>query len=94
MEFLKIQLFFIFIAIFESLCGNAEDSLLKPTVTIVLLVRNKGHILPYSLKLLYELNYPKDRISLQVRTDHNEGDQISPICDQIQCEYYQIWSQN
>lgn len=35
-----------------------------PTVLIVLLVRNKAHILPYFLTYLERQNYPKSRLSL------------------------------
>ncbi len=37
---------------------------LKPTVFITLFIRNKAHILPYSLHYLEQQDYPKDRISL------------------------------
>lgn len=42
-----------------------------PTVFIALLVRNKQITLPYFLGSLEALNYPKDRIKLWIRTDHN-----------------------
>ena len=35
-----------------------------PTILIALLVRNKGHILPYVLSYLEEQNYPKQRLAL------------------------------
>ena len=41
-----------------------EPELIKPTVVIALLVRNKGHVLPYSLQYLQSLDYPQDRIVL------------------------------
>lgn len=43
-----------------------------PTVFIPLLARNKAHSLPTFLAYIENLNYPKDRISLWIRTDHNE----------------------
>ena len=45
---------------------------LLPKVMVVLLVRNKGHLLNYTLKLLENQNYPKHRIGLFIRSDHNE----------------------
>jgi hypothetical protein len=39
---------------------------------IVILVRNKAHLLPHFLYLLENLDYPKNRISLLIRSDHNE----------------------
>ena len=35
-------------------------------------VRNKAHTLPYFLSLLEQLQYPKDRIILHIRSDLNE----------------------
>lgn len=43
-----------------------------PTVLVTLLVRNKATILPYALTYLEKLRYPKDRIALWIRSDHNE----------------------
>lgn len=37
---------------------------LQPCVMVALLVRNKAHVLPYSLYYLEQLDYPKHRISL------------------------------
>lgn len=51
---------------------NGDD--LDPTVMIVLLARNKGHVLPHTLGLLDKLDYPRNRISLFVRSDHNEDE--------------------
>ena len=41
---------------------NSES--LSPTVMITLLVRNKAHVLPYSLEYLTNLDYPKNRMML------------------------------
>jgi collagen beta-1,O-galactosyltransferase len=43
-----------------------------PTVMIVLLVRNKAHLLPNTLAFISQLDYPKDRISLYIRSDRNQ----------------------
>ena len=38
---------------------------------IVLLVRNKAHTLPHFLALLDGLDYPRERLRLWIRSDHN-----------------------
>ncbi|CAH0547323.1 unnamed protein product [Brassicogethes aeneus] len=43
----------------------------KPTIVFSILVRNKAHTLPYFLTAIENLNYPKHRISLWIRSDHN-----------------------
>ncbi|XP_052823543.1 procollagen galactosyltransferase 1 [Octopus bimaculoides] len=50
---------------------NNAESKLPPTVLIALAVRNEGHALPWVLGQLEILNYPKDRISFWIRSDHN-----------------------
>ena len=52
----------------------SDDVDLLPTVMIVILARNKGHVLPHTLALLENLDYPKNRISLWIRSDHNEDE--------------------
>ncbi|XP_046336302.1 inactive glycosyltransferase 25 family member 3-like [Haliotis rufescens] len=42
-----------------------------PTVSIAVLVRNKAHTLPWFLGQLEKLDYPKHRINLWFRSDHN-----------------------
>ena len=42
----------------------------QPTVMVSVAVRNKAHVLPYSLTLLDAQDYPKDRMALQFRCDH------------------------
>lgn len=44
----------------------------KPSVLVVSLIRNKAHTLPMFLSYLEQQDYPKDRISLWMVTDHNE----------------------
>ncbi|KFB49662.1 Glycosyltransferase 25 family member [Anopheles sinensis] len=51
---------------------HAEPTLQLPTVMVAVLVRNKEHTLPYFFSYLEELDYPKDRVSLWIRSDHNE----------------------
>ncbi|XP_018327250.1 glycosyltransferase 25 family member [Agrilus planipennis] len=55
------------VCVISVLCSNLK----APTVVISILARNKAHTLPYFLTLLGKLNYPKDRIALWIRSDHN-----------------------
>ncbi|XP_059849690.1 procollagen galactosyltransferase 2-like isoform X2 [Hypanus sabinus] len=48
-----------------------ESPLQSPTVLIAIIARNSAHTLPYYLGALDRLDYPKDRISIWVATDHN-----------------------
>ncbi|GFR02762.1 glycosyltransferase 25 family member [Trichonephila clavata] len=48
-----------------------RNDTLKPTIIISILARNKAHTLPYFFGYLEKLDYPRDRISLWVRSDHN-----------------------
>ena len=58
----------------QSLISDRGALYKKPTVLIVTLIRNKAHTLPMFLTYLEEQDYPKDRISLWLKTDHNEDD--------------------
>ena len=42
-----------------------------PTVLVTTLVRNKEHSLPYFLGCLENLDYPTDKITVFIRSDHN-----------------------
>ncbi|XP_076046974.1 glycosyltransferase 25 family member [Oratosquilla oratoria] len=53
----------------------------EPTVLVVLLARNKEHILPYFLTLFEQLDYPKERMALFIRSDHNEDETINVLED-------------
>jgi len=44
---------------------------IPPTVVVVILVRNKAHSLPNFLAFIDRLNYPRDRMSIFLRSDHN-----------------------
>lgn len=56
-----ISIIFIFSIMFLE---NFSHDLKKPTVLIIILVRNKAHTLPYFLTFLERLTYPKKRIHL------------------------------
>lgn len=47
-----------------------------PTIFVAVLARNKEITLPYFLSLLQEQDYPKDRISLWIASDHNEDNTV------------------
>ncbi|XP_023218835.1 procollagen galactosyltransferase 1-A-like [Centruroides sculpturatus] len=52
------------------MCHN-QESFMAPTVMVAILARNKEHTLPHFLGYLERLNYPKHRMSLWIRSDHN-----------------------
>ena len=56
--------------------GGQGEEWQAPTVLVALFVRNKGHLLRDTLELLEKQDYPKARIALYVRSDHNEDDTL------------------
>lgn len=58
--------------VLQNLLSDNENLYKKPSVLIVSLIRNKAHTLPMFLSYLEEQDYPKDRISIWLVTDHNE----------------------
>jgi collagen beta-1,O-galactosyltransferase len=56
----------------QNLISDTSHLYKKPSVLVVSLIRNKAHTLPMFLSYLEEQDYPKDRISLWMVTDHNE----------------------
>ena len=54
-----------------------------PTVTLVILVRNKAHALPNFLGFIDLLDYPKDRMSIFLRSDHNEDNSTAILREWI-----------
>ncbi|XP_043461056.1 glycosyltransferase 25 family member [Leptopilina heterotoma] len=65
-------IFFITLQSAQLFCDNFK----KPTILIGILVRNKAHTLPYFLSFLGNLDYPKNRISLWIRSDNNIDNSI------------------
>ncbi|XP_060602538.1 procollagen galactosyltransferase 1-like isoform X2 [Ruditapes philippinarum] len=68
----------IIVAILSTHCnGNnsehqhIEEEQSLPTVFVAILVRNKAHTLPWFLGHLELINYPKEKIALWIRSDHN-----------------------
>lgn len=51
----------------------------SPAVLISILIRNKAHVLPYFFSFLENLNYPKNRVGLFIRSDHNIDNSIQII---------------
>lgn len=58
--------------VLQNILSDNENLYKKPSVLIVSLIRNKAHTLPMFLSYLQEQDYPKDRISIWLVTDHNE----------------------
>ena len=58
------------LAFYMSTTAASEQT--EPTAMIVMLIRNKEPYLPYTLTQLSELDYPKKKLSLWLRSDHNE----------------------
>ncbi|XP_066250477.1 glycosyltransferase 25 family member [Euwallacea similis] len=76
--------------------ATTESQYKPPTIFITTLVRNKAHILPYFLSYLEQLDYPKERISLWILSDHN-SDQSIPILkswvDTVREQYHSIYTE-
>lgn len=72
-KFLFIFVFLYFVCIFGLHYERKSHSVL-----VALFCRNKEHTLPYFLSLFSQINYPKYRISLFIRSDHNQ-DQTNEI---------------
>ena len=68
--------FLQFLTLFFTLLPFASSDRKPPTVFISVLIRNKAHILPYFLTCLENQNYPKSRIILYLKSDHNEDESI------------------
>ncbi|XP_037085406.1 glycosyltransferase 25 family member-like isoform X2 [Pollicipes pollicipes] len=51
-------------------CADGQRK--APTVMVAILVRNKEPYLPFVLSRLSELHYPKSRMALWLRSDHNQ----------------------
>ncbi|XP_059470309.1 glycosyltransferase 25 family member [Neocloeon triangulifer] len=66
---------------------------LLPSVVIAVQVRNKAYTLPYFLTALENLNYPKDRLSLWIRSDHNEDNSLAILrlwLSSVERQYHSI----
>ncbi|XP_020904359.1 procollagen galactosyltransferase 1-like [Exaiptasia diaphana] len=62
----------------DILKNSTKESILKePTVLISIIARNSAHLLPNWLGYLENLDYPKNRISIWISTDHNEDNTSS-----------------
>ena len=65
-----IIIFFTIFKVKRTLCNKANAHK-HPSVLIVILARNKAHTLPNFLSQFENLNYPKQRLALFIRSDHN-----------------------
>ncbi|XP_077302422.1 glycosyltransferase 25 family member [Arctopsyche grandis] len=71
---------FLLLLLSSSYLVVTEDDVDRwPTILIAMLARNKEHTLPYTLSLLSNLDYPKDRISLWIKSDHNNDRTIEVL---------------
>ena len=50
---------------------ETNDGYKEPTIFLAIFARNKETSLPYFLTLLQDQDYPKNRIKLWIKTDHN-----------------------
>lgn len=76
-----ICFFFIINCEFWAQGAENQDEIKEPTIFVVLLARNKEHTLPYFLTLFERINYPKKRMALYIRSDHN-SDRTIPILEE------------
>lgn len=59
------------VAVFHTYISSTE-SLKDPTVLLAIIARNEEHNLPTFFAYIEQLDYPKNRISVYIQTDHNE----------------------
>ncbi|XP_068213111.1 glycosyltransferase 25 family member isoform X2 [Palaemon carinicauda] len=75
--------------------GAINQNVLKePTITVVLLARNKEHTLPYFLTLFERLEYPKNRMSLFIRSDHNQDKTVDILEEWLSSNKHRYHSVN
>jgi hypothetical protein len=55
----------------------------EPTVMVSILARNKDHVLPFYLKCIEELDYPKEKIDVYVFTNDNQDDTVSVLANWV-----------
>lgn len=51
--------------------GNKKDSMYRPTVTIMVVAHNEERVIGDKLNNLMELDYPKDKITYLIASDHS-----------------------
>ncbi|XP_040583666.1 glycosyltransferase 25 family member [Lepeophtheirus salmonis] len=69
----------VFLSTFCIFIPPSLQTTLSPKILLVFFVRNKEHTLPHFLRLIEDLDYPKERISFYIRCDHNEPEDASPF---------------
>ncbi|KAF5289156.1 hypothetical protein FQR65_LT02046 [Abscondita terminalis] len=87
----KVVHFFITFTFLYTLTLSSQVK--PPTIVIAVLIRNKAHTLPYFLSLLEKIDYPKDRISLWLRSDHNIDNSIQLLklwIEKVHNQYHSI----
>lgn len=96
----------VFLVCIVSWCGSAvaqnhaegqdpdvEARSLAPTVVVAFFARNKEYALPWFLGCLDRLDFPKERIALWIRTDHNidrSADILQQWTDGVRPLYHSI----
>ncbi|KAK4877567.1 hypothetical protein RN001_010073 [Aquatica leii] len=84
---------FFFVMLVNLYTVTLSSQIKPPTLVIAVLIRNKAHTLPYFLTLLEKINYPKDRISLWLRSDHNIDNSIELLklwVEDVHDQYHSI----
>ncbi|CAL4124140.1 unnamed protein product, partial [Meganyctiphanes norvegica] len=85
---------FLFVCYNTIRCSFHQDLIKHPTILVVILARNKAHTLPYFLTMFEQLNYPKDRMSLFIRSDHNQDKTITILEDWVLLNQHKYHSAN
>ncbi|XP_031358217.1 glycosyltransferase 25 family member-like, partial [Photinus pyralis] len=88
------KIVFLFLFMFSCYEISLSSELKQPTIVIAILIRNKAHTLPYFLSLIENINYPKSRISLWLRSDHNIDKSIEILNLWLENVYEQYHSVN
>lgn len=78
-KFLSISVLLLVITIHNAKAQHVYHEKESPAVLISVLIRNKAHVLPYFFSFLENLNYPKNRVGLFIRSDHNVDNTVQII---------------
>lgn len=76
---MKVSVTLLFLLNIAFITANIEQDKLPPAVLIAILARNKAHVLPYFFSYLEDLDYPKERLGIWIRSDYNEDRSIQII---------------
>ncbi|XP_045597644.1 glycosyltransferase 25 family member [Procambarus clarkii] len=76
-----IHCYFLILSVVGIQGAVNQNEMKESSITVVLLARNKEHTLPYFLTLFERLEYPKKRMALFIRSDHNNDRTIAILED-------------